>query len=184
MIASIDLSLRSTGVVILTYKGSFIDCNVIGHSELDNEALIEKNSKDILRFLRKYKSDIKRIAIEGLSYAGKNPRKDLIHGNFWVLRCAIKKEFPHIKIDVVPVATWRKYIITPDVRKEIKAKGLDNKKGWQKVVCVDALSKDIKKKFLNYMKRNKSRLTKGKESLYDLTDAYWIGKYIIRIWNS
>ena len=84
MILAIDLSLRSTGVVILNDLGILEDFRIVANKEKDEELVI-KNSKDILEFVKG--RWIEHVAIEGLSFMSVSASKDLIAGNFWFLRC-------------------------------------------------------------------------------------------------
>jgi hypothetical protein len=191
MLLSIDLSLRSAGVVLFNLDGSIEDFMVTNNKESKDEDLLIKNANDILTFIKG--RDIKIVAIEGLSFASISSSKDTIAGNFWNLRCALKQTIDLYIQHIVPVTRWRKLVISKERVKELELeigqivikvnkKGKESKKvklpsGWQKKECVRVLPEEVNTRFSSYVKENKLK----KEAIYDLTDAYWLGKYIFTL---
>ena len=188
--ASIDLSLRSTGICITDEDGTLIEYQLVSNPTEKNEELVIKNTRDIIRFLKNYDTDLKHIVIEGLAYMGVSASKDLIAGNFWNLRCILRLTFPDIPVTIVPVTEWRKLYISKERAKELKEsfkelptdtkeekKAKKNlKTDWQKKECVRILPEEMKAKFLDYIEK----LDVKKESIYDLTDAYFIGQWSVK----
>ena len=175
-IASIDLSLRSTGICITDEKGSLIEYQLISNMEEKNEQLVIKNTKDIIHFLKDYDTDLKHIVIEGLAFMGVSSSKDIIYGNFWYLRCLLYLTFPDIPVTIVTVTQWRKPFISKERAKELKDSFKENpkaKKDWQKKECVRILPEELKIKFEDYIKK----LGVKKDAIYDLSDSYFIGQW-------
>jgi len=189
MILAIDLSLRSAGMVILDKDGRVVDCMVTSNKDDINEALIKKNTNDIIQFIEGL--DIDTIAIEGLSFASISSSKDIIAGNMWYLRCMLTNIY-NFDLHIVPVSRWRSKVISPERTKELKRElGVEevkkNKKGketkrikmpknWQKNECLSCLPIDLKLLFKNYVESAKLK----KEAIFDLTDAFWLGQFIIK----
>jgi hypothetical protein len=186
MILAIDLSLRSAGVVLLNEDGVVDDFMIVANKELQDEALIKKNCLNILDFCRG--RNINKILIEGLSFASISSSKDIIAGNFWTLRVLLKDLFNY-EFNIVPVTRWRKQVISKERVKELEAelgeivikknkKGKEVKRikmpgGWQKKECVRCLPIGVKEMFDKYIKEKKLK----KDSIFDLTDAYFLGMY-------
>jgi len=191
--ASIDLSLRSTGITIMDEAQNLLDCRIVSNLELKNESLIIKNTNDIINFIKEYE-DISSIFIEGLSFMGISNSKDLIYGNFWGLRCALHLTFidKSVNIEIIPVTQWRKEVISKERQQELKEtlgkyvikknkKGKEVKKfvmpvDWLKEECVRVLPENIRNVFEEYVKRCGFK----KKSIYDLTDSFWLNKWS---WN-
>lgn len=173
MIAAFDLSMRSIGIILLSEKGDLVDYVVVSNKTITDEDLMEYNIHSVLNFLEPYREKIKHIVIEGLSYMGVCRRKDLLYGNYWGIRYFLKQKFKE-KVDytIYSVAQWRKSVISKERAKEIKITG-GQKKGWQKVECVDRLPKKIRSTFEEYIKINKFK----KDAIFDLCDAYYLGKF-------
>lgn len=167
----IDLSMRSTGVVILDDGGHLIDYTLVSYPD-DDESLLLKNTARIITFIQKYENNLNGIALEGLAFLAKSAQKDIIAGNFWYLRCNLLLTFPELHVKIVPVTTWRKYIIDKERAKELRK---TKEKDWAKKECVSKLPNDIRIIFEKYLKDNKFK----KESLYDLTDSYFIAKWCL-----
>lgn len=173
-IVSLDISMRSTGVVILSNDGKMVDFTVVTSKTITDEELMEHNIIAILKFLKPYKEKIGSIVIEGLAFMGTCRRKDLLYGNYWVIRYFLWQEFgDNIEYNHYTVSQWRKSVISKERAKEIKEAGND-KKGWQKIECVGRLPEDIKLAFELYVKENKGV---KKDAIYDLCDAYHMGKF-------
>lgn len=174
--ASLDVSMRSTGIVILDDDGNLIDKNIVSNPDEDNEELLDKNSKDITGFLKQF--ELTTISYEGLSFQGKSAKRDLIDGNYWHLRWSLKTHFPHCDIFIIPVERWRKQVIPLERKRELKQlikDGEMKKANWHKNECVRVLPDDIRENFEIFVEERK--LKKG--SIYDITDAYWLGHFIV-----
>lgn len=164
----IDLSLRSTGIVVLNDSNTLVDFCVVGHPTLKNEDVLIFNTENIMAFLEKHQKN--DIAIEGLSFMANSSSKDLLWGNFWCLRTQIKKDFMDcVNVSIIPVARWRKTVLTRDEQRSAKK----TLKGKLKRACVLKLPEDVFKKFDLYIRENKLK----KDAIYDLTDAYFIAKF-------
>ena len=119
----IDLSLRSTAVMILDKNFNIISMQVVTSTtkQYNDEELLIYNSKTIVNFITNTINDpklganyqdgivipIKNIAIERLSYASKSAKSDVISANSWILRCRLKDTFPTSPIQIVSVKEWR-----------------------------------------------------------------------------
>lgn len=170
--ASIDLSMRSTGVVILDKEGNLIDYTLVSNIE-DNESLIIKNASHIINFLQKHERYLKKITLEGLAFLAISGMKDVIYGNFWYLRCTLMLTFPSIYVTIVPVTQWRKDVISKERAKELK---ITKDKAWAKKECVAKLPIEVSDKFREYILSNKFK----KDSIYDLTDAYHLCMFSLK----
>ena len=181
MIVSLDISMRSTGVVVLSDNGKMVDFSIVSSKTITDEELMEHNITAILKFLEPYKEKIGSIVIEGLAFMGTCRRKDLLYGNYWVIRYFLWQVFgDSVGYDHYTVSQWRKSVISKERAKEIKDAGNAKKKGWQKIECVSHLPEDVKMAFELYVKENKIK----KDSIYDLTDAYFMGKFKLSEKNS
>lgn len=164
---AIDLSMRSTGIVRLTLKNKLVNFKIIKNTELDYEELLVWNAEKIVEFCISHRPEY--IAFEGLSFMSKSAKMDMIYGNFWNARCAVRKEFgDDMPIGAIPVLSWRNSILSKQELKNAK-----KIKEGLKIAVVNKLSKDIKNHFEKYISLNKF----PKKSIYDLADAYHIGHY-------
>jgi hypothetical protein len=170
MILSIDLSLRSTGICVLDIDGTLKGFRLITPSakEWNDEELLIHIADTVIEFAKQY--PITAIAIEGLAYNSFSGEKDKINGNFWHLRCALKEAFPGVLIGIIPVTSWRSYLLSKEEQREIKK--LTEKDALKKA-CVLRLPKSVEEAFSSYLSMNK---ISGK-GMYDLSDAYHLGKY-------
>lgn len=164
---AIDLSMRSTGIVCLTPQNKLIDFKIISAKKLEDEELLIWNANEIIKFCKKNKPSY--IVIEGLAYLAKSSRLDVIHGNFWNVRCEIKREFKNISVGVIPVLSWRNDLLSKEERKSAKEIGREG----IKIAVVDKLLKNVKVNFENYIKKNKF----SKKAIFDLADAFFLGCY-------
>lgn len=174
--AAIDLSLRSTGITIMGEDGSLIEYQLIANLTEKNEEIIIKNTKDTIKFLKDYDTDLSHIIVEGLAFMGVSSNKDILYGNYWYLRCSLSLTFPNIPVTIVPVTQWRKDCISKERAKELKVIYGANpklKKNWQKIECLGLLPKDVKIKFEEYVSKGGFK----KDSIFDLTDSYFIAKW-------
>ena len=170
---SLDISMRCSGVVILNEDGDLVDYTLITSKKITDEELLEYNVNAVLEFLKPYRDKISNIVIEGLAFMGLCKRKDLLYGNYWVIRFFLYREFgDSVEYNNYTVAQWRKSVISKERAKEIKDAGEDTK-GWQKRECVDKLPLDVRVKFETYIKENKHK----KDAIYDTTDAYFMAKF-------
>ena len=178
MIVSIDLSLRSTGVVLLDTDGSVVDCLLVTE-ESEEEELISTISNKIMDWIRDRSSTIRGVVIEGLSYNAFSSQKDLIAGNLWYLKTSLYTKFPWLPVGIIPVSLWRSSVLTKPEQKEAK---LDKNDGLKKA-CVDKLPTDVAKFFKDYLDTYKFPFSLSKKkgykdkALFDLTDAYFLGRY-------
>ena len=164
---AIDLSMRSTGIVCLSKKNKLIDFAIVA-SKLNDEELLIWNANKIVNFCKKVKPSY--IVFEGLSFMSKSAVIDKIYGNFWVARCALKRELGNeLLIGVIPVLSWRNDMLSKFERKRAKEFG----KEGIKMATVEKIPVEIKKRFENYIEKNKL----SKKALYDLCDAYGLGIY-------
>jgi len=168
---SIDPSLKSTGWVLFCNETkSMIDFGVI-KTEPENYSYEEDRLIYISNTLMDTTNNILKIdmVIEGLAFGAKNAKKDEIDGLHWWLRICFRLYQPGL-IGVIPVEEWRGNFSTKDEKKAAKARW---KKDPLKKMMVEKLPKYIDKKFRKYIKENKY----SDESIYDLTDAYFLGLY-------
>lgn len=190
MIISIDASLRSTGICAIDENKNLLNFGLIkskpnegktkkekanGLPILNDEDLIIHNTSEVIEFIEQCAAfeAIDAIVIEGLSFNSLSGNRDLIDGNFWGIRVAIKKKYPTIPVEIVSVQSWRNAILNKADRK--KAKELYGKL-WQKKGVVDKLPENVKSKFMDYLKFKSFENT----GLYDLADSFMLGNYYLR----
>lgn len=185
-IMGIDLSLRSTGI---SFNEQF---ELIQIEKLNDEELIIEICKRICDLIEKFNPI--EINLEGLSFNSISGSKDIIAGLFWNLRCKISQQFSNIKVNIIPVTTWRSPLFNKEDNKALKEgkkefklkkksikglKGVDRKEAIEynqileskaniKQYTFDKLPSHIKEKIINK--------TDGK-GCYDLSDAYFISQY-------
>ena len=192
LIVGIDLSLRSTGICAVDFKGNLIDFTLIQSDSktLNDEELLQYNSTEIVNFTDKiWRANqylgvkaavehpewvLSKIIIEGLSFGGISGNKDILQGNFWVLRTKLKEFGRDIPIEICPVTKWRSKVISKVEQRE--AKKNDPKNGL-KLACVEKLPSDVRDRFEKYLDENGIKRTKSKDPLWDICDAYWISKH-------
>lgn len=191
-ILGIDLSIRSTGLCLLT-KSSYNYSLIQPNDKLKDEEVINHNSTKILEFITEYNPT--HIGIEGLSHNSISSSKDLIAGNFWHLRTEIFKLNKNLIVDIIPVKSWREPLFTKEERKQLR----ENEKLVKKLKAdIKQLSKSEKTKILleneDLIKHgNIKYLTWEKlpepmksdfETLgfshgaFDISDSYFIAKYV------
>lgn len=179
VIIGIDLSLRSTGIVVLNEREELQSFKLIQSPKKQyqsQEESIINNATEICKFIKESSYDmgyaIDGIALEGLSYGGVSGSKDVLYGNYWVLRCALYTNFKCSQT-IIPVAKWRASVITPNEKRKLFEKygkgSVSLKQG-----CVDKLPSYVFDKFGSYIESLKDI---KKASIYDLSDAYWIAKF-------
>lgn len=173
MLVSMDMSMRSSGLVAMDENNTLIDFDVI-KTTLDDfpydEDLIIHVRERTWEFIESVQAD--KFVIEGLSYAGKSSRKDVIAGVFWGVRTLIRTKCPDMPIGVVPVTSWRSKTLTKTDREYAK-KNFTPQKEALKIATVEKLPFPIKDYFLDFISR------KGYDSktMYDLADAYFLAIY-------
>jgi hypothetical protein len=173
MLVSMDMSMRSSGLVALTPDDAIEDFTVFKTTKEDfpdDEDLIIHVRTETLNFIKSVNAD--NFVIEGLSYAGKSSRKDVIAGLFWGIRTEIRTKCPDILIGVVPVTSWRSKVLDKDDRKFAKENFTPAKEAI-KIATVSKLPPEINQFFLDYINRKGYDL----KTMYDLADAYFLGKY-------
>jgi hypothetical protein len=114
MRAGIDLSLRSTGIAIATQNYTFKLVKV--PSTLTEEGLLIESCGSIMSVLKEFK--VTHVNLEGLSHGSKSSSKDVIAGNFWILRCAMHEA--GIEVNILPVSMWRAPLFNSEERKEMR----------------------------------------------------------------
>lgn len=182
MLISIDLSLRSIGIVALKEDGELSDFKIIGSSTgviksnlpiYNNENLLIYNANEISKFIeyKMTRNAIDAVVIEGLAFNSLSSGKDILFGNFWHTRCHLKKKFPKMLIGIVPVKSWRNWATTKEERRIAIEK--HGKKEHLKKMVVDKLPKEIKLRFNKYIKKENLPA----KAIYDLADAYFLGIY-------
>ena len=169
---AVDMSLRSTGLVILDKNNNLVNFKVIKTSAQDftvDEDLIDYVKNEIDMAIDEYKDGIKRFVIEGLSFNGFSARKDVIAGLYWAIRVMVYFNHPSVLLGSVPVTTWRKRVMSGKEFKEIKKEC----KNYLKDGVFSKLPDGIAKRFLLYIEENGLPF----DSVYDLSDAYFLGVY-------
>lgn len=165
---SIDLSLRSTGLVSLNDSTLELeDFEIISNPELNNEELIIENCRQITDFVERNYAE--NICIEGLSFGSISSTKDLLFGQFWLLRTKLYKIG---NLHIIPVQRWRcRKIFSKEEHEYFK--GMKDGLKW---MVVDKVPGDVTFKFNEYiMKKN----LKDK-ALFDLCDAYMMAYFQIK----
>lgn len=170
-VLAVDMSLRSSGVVILNDDDTLRDFFVLNTTAKDfpyDEHLIIYLRNQI-KYTILHNADINKFVIEGLSLNSASSRKDVIAGAYWGIRTLITEEFSHILIGSVPVKSWRNWATTKEEREFYKEICPD----FLKNVVFGKLSIDIQDKFLRYIVVNNL----SPKAMFDLADAYWLGRY-------
>ena len=194
MFLAIDLSLRSTGLVCI--KQDQFDYKLVtsDSKKINDEKLLIYNWNEIEQFINKNRPTY--IAIEGLSFGSLSSSKDILAGNFWYVRTKIAELYPDVIVDIIPVLTWRSPLFNKQERLELK----ENTKKFKelKVLIKEVKFKEEKNKILldNEMIIERSNIKyltweklpepiKSKfhkigfnKGGFDLTDAYFIAKYV------
>jgi len=169
---AIDMSLRSTGIVILDYEDRLVDFKVIKTSADEfplDEALIDHVTNEIENMINGYLEwDLKRVVIEGLSFAGFSSRKDVIAGLYWSIKGMVWKRYNNLLMGSIPVKTWRKNVMSNREFEKFKIC-----KQYLKDGVFSKLPDDVQKKFLLYIENKGLPF----DSVYDLSDAYFMGLY-------
>lgn len=163
----IDQSKRSTGCVLLNEEGGFVDCLLIFEPKIDNEELIIHQWSCLDSWLEEMLKSRGRIAgalIEGLSFGSVGSGKDFLAGLQWYFRAQFRDDYG-IFLGTVPVTMWRSKVLTKEEQREAKAQG---KNGLKEAVFAK-LPLNIQGRFKEVAKKYGK-----KDSIYDLSDAYFI----------
>lgn len=172
-----DGSLRSSGIVTLDEDGKLINFSISAPSakEFKDEDLLEYNRDYLRLYIKKTKEqyNLKKLLYERAAFAANSGVKDKIAGQFWLNRIMLRDE--EVSWEVVSVGTWRKDLVTKELRKEWRDEGLTTKEinSRVKVYPISLLPKDVLAKFETLVASDKSY----KNSLDDLSDAYWIAQW-------
>jgi hypothetical protein len=198
---SVDLSMRSSGCSYF-YNGELLDFTLVSNSELKDEQLLISNVSNLINWIEKVQgctAQPDRIRIEGLSFGSQSGSKDVIAGQFWMLRCELVKKWPCTKIEIVPVTSWRSPLFNKAERKELtdakklytaSKKSLKGLKGLDRkaVMCRNKelelacsikeatwnkLDPKTQKDVLDYITKNNFEF----DARYDICDSIWLGKF-------
>lgn len=189
MLISVDQSKRSTAAVALKQNEELDDFILINlDSTYDGEKLLNAQWQKLKGFINTASrwENIEGITFEGLSFGSVGSGKDLLAGLLWYLRTRCTVVFPEVPVGIVPVTSWRSKVLSKEEQKEAT-----KEKDGLKKACVDKLPADVKERFLKYVEYNKDHINSCKvkdwkpgsnskvylDSMYDLCDAYWLGKY-------
>jgi len=176
---SLDASLRSTGWCVFNqYTNELEDFGIIKTKdvidEIYQEDLLLYIKEELEKIYCKYSDygsyDSLDIVIEGLSLGSKSTMKDLIDGMHWGIRTHFRQYLPNNLIGVIAPTEWRNNQSTKENRKV--AKELFDKDPLKQMM-VAKLPGSICNDFMKYIQE----CDYNKESLYDLTDAYFLGIY-------
>lgn len=181
---SIDLSMRSAGLVVLDESGALVDQLLIPtkKDEYDNEFLLEYMEDRVLDFADKHRPN--SIVIEGMAFNSKSGKTDLIAGNWWNTRKELRQLLPDANIGSIPVLSWRSKTI--DLKKGNKAVLQEQYgKTYLKDAVRDAVPKDVLATFTEYLAEfnwpKSYPAGKKREAIYDLCDAYCMGIHRLNI---
>ena len=189
-VLGIDLSLRSTGLFIDDqYKLIQTD-----PKKVNDEALLIYNANAILDFIKETKPDY--INLEGLSLGSISSSMDIICGNFWYLRTEIFKVYPNLKVNIIPVKSWRCPLFSiadnkiflennkkmKALKKELAYEKMDYKGKRDFAIEHAELILLSNVKYLTFLKLpfewqeefHKISFTKG---CFDLTDSFFLSKH-------
>lgn len=196
---AIDLSLRSTGISVFR-SNEIIDFTICSNHILKDEELIIHNCNYIVDYIRNQCLKPIIICIEGLSFGSLSGSKDMIAGQFWVLRCELKKAFPDTEINIISVKSWRCPLfnkeenkLLSDAKKTLKEekqslkglKGIERKEvsSTNNILELNASIKEktweklepiYQHKIIQFLKENEIDL----DSRYDICDSIFLGRYI------
>lgn len=175
----IDLSLRSTGISVISKDREIIDLflhqtekvktdNVYEYEDLliDNIEIF-KCYIEFIYYSKEY--EVEEVLIEGLSFGSKSSLTDFISGHHIALRMMIREL--DIPFRIVAPSSWRKtHNIKP---KGVTVKELKEEYGnnYLKILAWNKLPEKVKTKIQRHIKKIE---LKKKNAEWDLTDAYWI----------
>lgn len=173
MLVSMDMSMRSSGLIALHDNDNIKDFKVIKSTKdefPDTEDLIIYVTKETMNFIWQIKPDW--FVIEGLAFGAKSSSKDILAGIYWAVRTSIRTECPNVLVGSIPVQSWRTKVLNKEERKFAK-ENYTPKTEALKIATVNKLPDKIKQIFLDYI----ARMEYDKKTMYDLADAYFMGKY-------
>jgi len=173
MLVSMDMSMRSSGLVALTPDDELVEFEIIKTTKddfPDTEQLIAFIVLSTMLFINQVKAT--KFVIEGLAFAANSSSKDILAGIYWAIRTEIWTKCPDILIGSIPVQSWRSKVLNKEDRKYAK-ENYTPKKEALKIATVKKLPADISKIFLDYL----DLMSYDKKSMYDLADAYFLGKH-------
>lgn len=188
MIISIDQSKRSTAAMAFDSRtGLLIDFILITPpKDIDQEHLINYQWNYLQNFIDATGYKLKAVALEGAAFAAVGASNDLLWGIQWYIRTRFLVEY-EVPVGILTAATWRSTLVPIKEQRAFKAQ-YGGKIGLKHAV-VSKLPEDVKKRFDDYLELNKDRINtaKGfpsgsrsneyKKSLWDLSDAWGVGKH-------
>jgi hypothetical protein len=182
----LDMSMRSTGIVVLSPDDDLLWFDVfktrkdeipakkpkweMGIWFPDPEDHIITMSEAVSSWIDNWSVD--NFVIEKLTFSRQSAYKDFIAGIYWGIRSHIRKENPHVLIGSIAVNSWRSKVLTPDEAKEAKAT-LSPKNEALKIATVAKLPDHIRRKFTLWIKQ----MNFDPKTIYDLSDAYFLTKF-------
>lgn len=171
MIIGIDQSKRSTAAVCIDMDKVLVDFMLVNPPKsMDGEELIHYQWQDLDEFILPYATQLRGVALEGLSFNSVGSGKDLLAGIFWYIRTCLFRYYPTKPVGVIPVLAWRSKVIDAAERKVINSFRV---KDGIKKFTVEKLPYEVKVKFEQYIREQGIK----KEAIYDLADAYFIAQY-------
>lgn len=173
----IDASLRSSAVVAIdeNYQIVFAELLQIEDTLKDEQMLwaIQHRSRNLFEQL--YSDfDVEKISIERLAHGGASGSKDKICAGWWCIRMShaiVAASFLNkIEMGTVAVNTWRAAVINEADRKK-------NKENPSPTFLKDCPYEKLPSE-ARILIDKKCEGLKKKDSHYDLTDAYWLARYV------
>lgn len=154
MVASIDQSFKNTAICIFENNGELLDFTVIQSKKEDNDSAYEKRIENIVDYLMEYLSnyDITDVALEGLAMNMNSTTARPLGGLYYHMLINFNKA--NLQYSIFSPKTVKKVAIHGNAKKE---------------EMYEVLPDEIKERFI----QRKYKKTTG---LFDLTDAYFIGK--------
>lgn len=189
-IIGIDLSLRSTGICVLSNSSLYFKL-IQPNEQIKNEELLQTIWSELYSFIKQF--DKPKINLEGLSLDSVSSSKDIIAGNFWYVRTQLS--ILNYSFQIVPVTEWRNPLFSKQDRKQHNA---DKKKlkeykssvkhlNRKELIEMNKLNKhlfleaDIKeltyRKLPDNVRLHIETITNDK-SKYDLCDSYFISSFM------
>lgn len=193
-VIGIDLSLRSTGLCYIENNNIHLKLIQPSDKTYNDENLIIHITDEIINFIHSHDILPDAINIEGLSYGSTSGNIDIISGNHWYLRCKLYQLYPEVKINIVPVQSWRAPLFNKEDRKQLKScneqlkeikkisKGLKGAEKKQYLIDNAEIISGSNVKHQTWLKlpdyiRDKINDITNKTDMYDLTDSYWIASH-------
>lgn len=158
MIIGIDQSFTNNAFCVFNNLGELIDFDVIKSKKVSEDTSYEERILEITEalFERLERYNIRHISLEGLAMARNSVTARPLAGLFYYLCIEFKKR--GIPYSVISPTTVKKFAIKGNAKKE---------------EMYAVIPENIKEKFLE-------KGFKKTTGLFDLTDAYFIGKYTLR----